>query len=192
LETLLNSGKILTFTKNKIARFNWKEIKKEYPNREKLQLLRFLGRSKCKRKFYENKLILKNGLLKEIGRTFNKYNNYTNANSEAQQLLSQCSTKNDTNSFRTSKNSYSNKFSYSSSSPSKKRTNDCYSNNVNNNINNTNNNNNSKVIQVPLEESFYKEAKRLYEKDGILVLNKERISCILYNFHFSNYFNAKA
>ncbi len=59
----------------------------------------------------------------------------------------------------------------------------------NNNISNTNNN---EIINVSLNETIYQEAKRLFEKDNVLLLNKERLSIILYNTHFSNYFQAKA
>ena len=182
LENLVSTGKFLIFTKNGVARFNWKEIKKEFPGREKLQLLRFLDRSKCKRKFYENKLNLKNGLLKEICKTFNKYNVLKKDNGIP---ISEATTKNES----VISGNHSSGILINSAKSLKI-------------LKKSNNEEQTSLPQVPLlpeikvilEEAFYREAARLFDsdKEGVLMLNKERISCILYNLHFSNYFHAKA
>ena len=190
MEALISSGSFLYNTKKGIPRFNWDKILKEFPGREKIQLLRFFGRSKCKKKFYENKLIFKDELLKEIRKSFNKLNRINdndNSFQEDDKTLSAQSSKSEiTNYFKTDNLPTSNKIRHKNlelSATSK----------IFNNLSNSFKENNEKEIQVTLDETFYKKAKELYgnEADNTLFLNKERISCVLYNMYFKNYFQSK-
>lgn len=49
--------------------------------------------------------------------------------------------------------------------------------------------NDDKVINVTIDKEFLKEYKSIFfdEKEKKLLLTKDRIRCVLYNLHFSNY-----